>query len=178
MKLTRRSALGLGLGGLAALTLGGIGVSLSRTAPRAPRAPLQALNAQQFAVLAAVADRIVPGDDKFPSAWALRVPEKIDANLAQAEPGLAVELGMGLLLLENAVAAFALDGELSTFTRLDAAGQDATLRRWQESPLQLRRTIYKALNGLCTATYWSSPEIWPLVGYPGPGAHLGAKELP
>ena len=91
---------------------------------------------------------------------------------------LAVELGLGLLLLENALAAMVLDGELVTFTRLDAAGQDATLQRWQDSPMQLRRTIYKALNGLCTATYWSSPEIWRLVGYPGPGAHLGVKELP
>ncbi|MCK6517670.1 gluconate 2-dehydrogenase subunit 3 family protein [Myxococcota bacterium] len=178
MKLSRRSALGLGLGGLAALTLGGVGVSLSRTQARAPRAPLQALSAQQFAVLAAVADRIAPGDGRFPSAWELLVPEKIDANLAKAEPGLAVELGMGLLLLENALAAMVLDGSLTTFTRLDAAGQDATLQRWQDSPLQLRRTIYKALNGLCTATYWSSPEIWPLVGYPGPGNHLGVKELP
>ncbi|MCK6525683.1 gluconate 2-dehydrogenase subunit 3 family protein [Myxococcota bacterium] len=178
MKLSRRSALGLGLGGLAALSIGGIGVSLSRTAPRSPRAPLQALDERQFAVLAAVADRIVPGDHRFPSAWDLWVPEKIDANLGKAEPGLAVELGMGLLLLENAVAALLLDGRPATFTRLDAEAQDETLKRWQSSSLTLRRTIYKALNGLCTATYWSSPEIWRLVGYPGPGAHLGVKELP
>ena len=178
MKFLCRSVFGFGFGGLAALTLGGIGVFLSRTVPRSPRAPLQALDARQFAVLAAVADRVAPGDGRFPSAWDLLVPEKIDANLAKAEPGLAVELGMGLLLLENALAAMVLDGSLTTFTRLDAAGQDATLQRWQDSPLQLRRTIYKALNGLCTATYWLFPEIWPLVGYPGPGNHLGVKELP
>ena len=166
MDLKRRTLLGLGIGGTALLALGVVGsrCGIAKT----PARPLKALSPKQFSTLAAIAERVNPGGDGFPAASELEVAEKIDDVLSQVHPGIASEVGQALTLVENAVAGLIFGGRLKAFTEHPPDVQDLVWSEWAESGLETRRTVYKALTALCTATYWSDEALWELVGYPGP----------
>lgn len=168
MAFSRRNLLKFGLAGTALLALGGTGLALQQTVTREPRSPLRALTPRQFSVLAAVADRICPATGSLPSAWDLDVPEKVDALLARKAPADAEEFGLVLDLLENALAGLLLDGRFSTFTGASPDAQDAILRGMASSMLTPRRTMFAALRGLCTASYWSDPRASTHLGYTRP----------
>lgn len=172
MSLSRRTVLRYGLGGAALLAVGGVGLGLRPGVLREPKAPLRALDAVAFSVLAAVAERVAPGGQGFPAASALGVPEKVDALLASSDPGLAAEVSQALKLLENALTGLLLEGRTRPFTACSAAEQDAVLESWRTSGLLVRRQVYKALRGLCASAYYASPETYAAVGYPGPPAAL------
>ena len=173
---TRRQLLQVGLGGVAVVAVGGGAALLLRgTVSRSPRRPLRALTPAQFSVLAAVADRVAPQNGEFPSAWTVQVPEKIDELLSRVHPGLAGEVGQGLMLLESAAAGMLLEGRTTTFTGSTPTEQDEILTAWRASDLEVRRKVLKALNGLCNAAYYGSPEVYPAVGYPGPPPRGSAR---
>ncbi len=166
MALSRRSFIGLGVGGAAVLSLGGIG--LRPTALRPSAAPLVALDARTFSVLAAFAERVAPGGGAFPPASAVKVAEKVDALLATCPASMLAEFKQALLLFDNALAGLMFDARPSTFSSCDAQTQDAIMESWQNSRLDLRRQVYKAIRGLCAGAYYGSAEVYAAVGYPGP----------
>lgn len=147
---------------------GGIALLVQETVARSPRRALRSLSPEQFSVLAAVAGRIAPASDPFPSAWEVEVPEKIDELLSRTHPANAEEVGQGLMLLESAAAGMLLEGRTSTFTASAPEEQDEILAAWRASSIAVRRKVFKALNGLCNAAYYASPEVYPAMGYPGP----------
>jgi hypothetical protein len=166
--MNRRRFLQVGLLGAGALALGGVGLGLRPSTLRAPARPLQALDPVTFSVIAAVADRVVPGGGAWPTASQVQVAEKIDALLATCEPGMVAEVRQALQLLENALAGLLLDGRTTTFTGSGPEAQDAILEAWRTSGLLVQRTVYKAVRGLCASAYFASPEVWPAMGYGGP----------
>src|SRR3569832_977531 len=97
MAATRRSLFRKGLAGGVLLALGGsAGIALRRTqlGPE-PRAPLRLFSRAEFAIFAAVASRIVPGDSAgpaWPSARDLDCAGKADALLARIHPDAGAEL--------------------------------------------------------------------------------------
>lgn len=167
--VTRRQLIKVGIGGAVVVAAGGGGLLLLQdTVLRSPRRALRALTADQFSVLAAVADRIAPANDGFPSAWEVEVPEKVDELLSRVHPANAQEIGQALGLLESPAAGLLLDGRTTTFTAASPDDQDAILAAWRASDIEVRRKAFKAINGLCNAAYYASPEIYPHLGYPGP----------
>jgi hypothetical protein len=96
------------------------------------------------------------------------VPEKVDAIAAMSDPATQADLRRLVRLFESALAGFLLDGQPLLFTASSPAGQDRRLAAWAKSRIALRRTGYRALKRLVYAAYYSSPETWPAVGYPGP----------
>ncbi len=174
--VTRRQVLKVGLGGAAIVVVGGGGALLLQgTVGRTPRRPLRALSEDQFAVLAAVADRVAPARGAYPSAWEVEVPEKVDELLSRTHPSNAEEVGQGLMLLESAVAGMLLDGRTSSFTGSSPEEQDEILATWRGSNIETRRKVFKALNGLCGAAYYASPQVYAAVGYPGPAIGGGVR---
>lgn len=168
MDPTRRTLLAVGAAGAAVLVLGGLGLALQGTVLRAPARPLRALHPREFSILAAIADRICPGGDTLPTAVEAEVAEKVDDLLARLDPAVTVELSQLLRLIENALVGLAFDGRVRTFTALPPDGQDRVLAAWRTSRFPLRRQGFKALAGLCNASYWATPATWPHTGYPGP----------
>ena len=166
--MNRRTVLRFGLGGAALLAVGGIGLSLRGGVPRAPARPLQALSEREFAVLAAVADCILPGGEGFPSAAELQVAERTDALLAASDPRVVEELGSLLRLMDNALAGLLLGGSPTPFTALSAAEQEALLTSWRDSSLALKKGAFKALRSACLLAYFTNPGSFAAVGYPGP----------
>ena len=168
MPVSRRTLLKYGLAGTALLAAGGVGLALRGTVLRAPARSLKVLSAQEYSILAAVADRICPPTGDFPAASAIGVAEDLDDLLAISDPAVHEELALVLRLVENALPGLLLDQRISTFTGSDPATQDRVLEGMRTSRLEARRTMFKALNGLVGATYYGNPAVWPAVGYPGP----------
>ena len=166
--MERRSFLKLGFGASLVLAAGGLGLGLQSSLLRTPAVPLSALTQRQYSVLTAIVDRIHPGGEGWPSGSELQVAEKLDKLFASANPGLAKEFGLALLLLENALTGFLFGQRVKPFTRCSPEVQDRILASWQTSSLDFRRTVFKGINGLCTATYWAAPELRKGIGYPGP----------
>jgi hypothetical protein len=73
-----------------------------------------------------------------------------------------------LNLFENALTGLAALGKPRTFTRSPPAEQDARLEAWRHSRVALFRSGYQAMKRLAHASYYSSPEVYARLGYPGP----------
>jgi hypothetical protein len=172
-QLDRRTLLKRGLLGGGILLVGGAlpFVLRSTAIGRPPRRELQLLSREEHAVLAAVAARIVPGDGagpQWPKAEDLDCAGKIDALLAGVHPDVGSDFRRLLRLCESGFAGALLAGSPRPFTRASAAEQDARLEAWRRSRLAILRSGYQALKRLALATYYSSPEVYALIGYPGP----------
>ena len=172
-ELNRRRFLRRGLFGGTLLVFAGSLPFVFRTTRRgsAPRGPLRLLSADEYAVLAAVAARIVPGDGVdagWPRAEALDCAGKIDALMATVHPEVGNDFRRLLRLGESGFVGTFTAGSPRPFTRATPAEQDARLEAWRRSRLALLRSGYQALKRLCEAVYYSSPEIYALIGYPGP----------
>jgi hypothetical protein len=164
--MDRRTFLRRGLfGGLLLAVGGAVGLGAWPTDRRlGPRKPLRALDARQFAVLAAVAARTVTA----PGADPVVIAERVDAQMALAPPEVRADFGKLLLLFDNALAGFVLDGRARPFTHLPAAAQDDVLAHWRDSRLAVRRSGYAILRKLTEAAWYAAPEAWADTGYPGP----------
>ena len=171
--LDRRRFLKRGLVGGALLAVAGaVPLALRSTRLGAPpRRPLALLTPDEHAVLAAVAARMVPGDGadaRWPSALAVDCAGKIDALMARVHPEVGADFRKLLHLFENALFGLVIAGSPRPFTRATPAEQDARLEAWRDSRVTLVRSGYLALKRLTQAAYYSSPEVYPLLGYPGP----------
>jgi len=169
----RRRFLKRGLFGGALLVLGGALPFVFRTTRRgsAPRGPLRLLSAEEYAVLAAIAARVVPGDGadaRWPRAETLDCAGKIDALMATVHPEVGTDFRRLLHLCESGFVGAFTAGSPRPFTRAPAAEQDARLEAWRRSRLAVLRSGYQALKRLADAVYYSSPEVYALIGYPGP----------
>jgi hypothetical protein len=170
----RRSFLKRGILGGALLLVGGALPIALRSGVDAvrPRRPLRLFTPHEHAVFAAVAARIVPGDDArgsgWPSAEALDCAGKADQLMARVHPAVGAELRQLLHLFENGLGGLLTNLRPTPFTRLSPADQDARLDAWRRSRVALLRSGYQALKRLAQATYYSSPEVYARVGYPGP----------
>jgi len=172
-KLDRRRFLKRGLAGGALLIAAGTLPFAFRTTAivRRPRRPLRLLGIEEYAVLDAVAARIVPGDkpDKpWPSAYDLDCAGKIDALMATVHPDVGGDFRRLLRLFESGFLGTFIAGSPRPFTRAAPDEQDARLEAWRRSRVALLRSGYQAVKRLVHATYYSSPEIYPFIGYPGP----------
>ena len=173
MAISRRSLFKKGLlGGILLAAGGSVGIALRRTRlGPGPRAPLRLFTLEEHAIFAAVAARIVPGDHAgpaWPTAAALDCAGKADALLARIHPDAGAELRQLLRLFENGLTGLAFGVRPAPFTTLGPAAQDARLEAWRTSRISLMRTGYQAMARLAHATYYASPEVYALVGYPGP----------
>ena len=121
-KLDRRRFLKRGLAGGALLIAAGTLPFAFRTTAvvRRPRRPLRLLAIEEYAVLDAVAARIVPGDkpDKpWPSAYDLDCAGKIDALMATVHPDVGGDFRRLLRLLESGFLGTFIAGSPRPFTR-------------------------------------------------------------
>ncbi len=168
--ITRRSLIKRGIFGGALLALGGAGgLALRRGASvTLPQGGLKVLGAREYAVLEAIARRLVTPAPGAPTPDELEVAAGCDRVLDRTDETSQVEVRQLLELFDNALAGFLLSGRVTPFTKLEPAEQDQVLNEWATSRLALRRTGFLALRALVTAVYYGDPKTWASVGYPGP----------
>lgn len=160
--MKRRGFLKVGLvgGGLVALAGAGLAVLPGDRSVR-PRGPLYNLNEAQFAVLVALAARVLARTTADP----LSVAHAVDATLRHAPPEVAADLATALSLLDNALVCVLTGRKPVPFTQLDEAGQEAALYSWRDSRLALLRSAYQGLRKLCLAAHYAVPANAAAVGY-------------
>lgn len=178
MNVSRRVAVQVGAVGLVGAALAVGGVALVPGVSREARRPLQALDPLGFSVLAAVAERVCPAVGGLPSAWDLEVPEAVDGLLAGAHSASVADVVQLLHLLESGLLALALDGRPLRFTASGPTAQDRALAAWRDSGLEARRSGYKVLVSLVSASYWANPATWKHLGYGGPPRFGPPEVLP
>lgn len=160
------------LGGALLLVAGALPIAL-RSGPMSakPRRALLLLSPEEYAVFAAVAARIVPGDGAgpaWPSAEAVDCAGKADQLMAREHPTVGAEFRQLLHLFENGLTGLFTNLRPTPFTACTPRQQDARLDAWSHSRIALLRSGYQALKRLSQATYYSSPELYGRLGYPGP----------
>jgi hypothetical protein len=134
------------------------------------------LDAASYASLAALADRIVPGEGAagWPSAGDVDCAGAIDGVLAGLHPADAKDFVRFVGLLDNGLFSLVTAGSLTCYADLSPAEQDARLGAWSRSRLTVVRSGLVALKRLVHATYYASPATFARVGYPGPPQIAGA----
>ena len=168
MYVTRRDLLRYGFFTSAAVGVGLIGLAAQKSNLVTPTQPLLCLNQKEYSILHAISSRLLPGTEGFPSIEEVELLTKIDTVLNKAHPGLANEIKLLLVLIENGATGLLFDGDTTPFTHCTAQEQDSRLSSWKNSSIPLRRTAFKALNGLCAGTYYSTSATFPTIGYNGP----------
>ncbi len=136
--------------------------------------PLQFFTPAEYSIWAAVADRVLAEakPSGAPTPEQLDIAARADAFLAPLPDSDRKDLKQLLALFDNALFSTLEGGPPRPFTAMSPAEQDAHLRRWQTSRLAIQRTGYQALKRLCCALYFSAPETYASVGYPGPPYEL------
>ena len=167
---TRRGFLKKGLLGGALLVVGGTAFLAFRRTLRAakPRNPLLVLSEDEYAILAAIAARVVAVDGDSPATEAVDVAGRADAAMAQWPDSVQVEFRRLLRLFENALTGAVTRTGYETFTASRAHRQDERLAAWAGSRVAVFRSGYQAMKRLACACYYAAPEAWPATGYPGP----------
>jgi hypothetical protein len=123
---TALKAIGAGLGTVAALPYlsdeGLLAFSRIQEANVSPQ--LKALSRSQYQTFEALADAIIPADDRSPGAKQARVADYVDLLLSEVDRGLALQWFGGLAALDlEAVSRFR-----APFSQLDAGQVDAILQ--------------------------------------------------
>jgi hypothetical protein len=80
-----------------------------------------------------------------------------------AAPPVQTALPYLLDLLEFGTLPFL--GTLRTFSMLTRREQDAYLQGWIESPIQLRRDLFKAVRAFFCLVYYGQPSVLDAIGY-------------
>ena len=133
--------------------------------------PPSALPEREYAILRAVARRLVPDGPEAPGADALGAAVRVDRELAFRPPRLRNDLRDALRLTEW----WPLSTRLTRFTRLEPAEQDAELTAMATSRLAVRRSAFQGLKLLVVFFTYTQPETWPHIGYQGPWVPPGPE---
>lgn len=167
---SRRGFLKKGIFGGVLLALGGGAALWFRSSKEAelPSEALLVLSAKEYAVVLAIAARLMPISGDYPAHEKIRTGLNADRILAKLDPTALAEMKQLLNLFENALPNFLFGLRISPFTQLTGAEQDAVLGEWNTSRLILRRTGFSALRSLALAAYFVKSDTWAAVGYPGP----------
>ena len=167
---SRRGFLKKGFFGTAILALGGGAGLLLRGSKEVelPTEGLLSLSPKEYAVVLAIAARMMPISSEFPPLEKIRVGFNADRILTKVDATALVEMKQLLNLFENALPNFLFGLRPTPFTQMSGEDQSKTLDEWMNSRLILRRSGFTALRGLALAAYFVKPETWAAVGYPGP----------
>jgi hypothetical protein len=113
----------------------------------------------------AVAARVVPGEGLGATGAGSETTLRAAEQFLQGQDA-AVRAKLGLLLsVLDWGAAFRYGAR---FSRLSAANQDAYLQAWEKSAVQTLRFAFSSLRNLVLLAFYTQPESWHAIGYPGP----------
>ncbi len=125
------------------------------------------------AVLGAFANRIVPGEGLAIPGAGSRSLLAVQRILMGQSPSVLRRIKLLLRALEWG----ALPRYGHPFSRLRPEQQDRYLRAWERSSIPLWRFGFAAMRNLVLVAYYSQPENWPGIGYPGPTLESGADSI-
>ena len=166
-RMQRRTLFRLGVG--AALILAAVGGGVSLFRPGLSEGRLTSAGRSVFAAVArAVLDGSLPADPKALPAVLNAHLERVSDAIAAFPASTRAEISQLLALLAAAPGRVALAGLNEDWDRASIADVQRALQGMRTSTLDLRQQAYHALRDLTNAAFYSNPDAWPLLGYPGP----------
>lgn len=162
---TRRRFLTLGLGGAALLGAGGALRWLTLGYSLPPGDVAVALSTKEMAIVRAIVEALLPGDDGLPSGLALSVHQRIDEEVFSQPDEVQEDLKAALQLLEHGPPLFGAFGRL---TALAPEERREVLARMLRSDVDVVVQAAVAMKQLAHIFYFTREEVWPHIGYDGP----------
>jgi hypothetical protein len=168
--MQRRSLLGLGLAGGAALALAGAGASLLHSPAWRDGQLLPAGRTVFSAVARGVLEGSLPAAEAPRTRAISEFLARLQATIGAMPAATQAEVGDLLALLAMPPGRVALAGLAAPWQEATVPAIQAALQSMRESRLMLRRQAYHALRDLTHAAYFADASTWALLRYPGPTA--------
>lgn len=162
-----RRGMWLGIGVAAA---GVSGLAYLRRSPRdALPSPtnLQVLSASQYQLFVRLAELCFPSaESRLLAISRLPIGLQVDGLIAGVRIDVRKQLLMGLDLFDNA--AVLTGGHWQRLVDMPEDAARAYIDGWTNSSVPAFRAIANAATRLTKSAYWSNPETWSMVNFPGP----------
>ncbi len=120
------------------------------------------------AVAAAVLEGLLPPEPSARLAALQRHRRRFEDTLAGLPQHLYAEVDQLLTVLASPPGRRFLAGIPDTWAVASTGAVQAALQEMRTSSLALRQQAYHALRDLTNAAWFSDPEAWTAIGYPGP----------
>jgi hypothetical protein len=167
--MERRRLLKVGAATAAALTLAAGASWWLTDAPRSAQGRFSAAAQQLFlAVGGSVLEGLLPTAESIRAEALQGWLGRLEATVAGLPPGVQAELDQLALLLTSAPGRLALTGLRTPWAQATPVQLTAALQGLQQSRLPLKQQLFHALRDLSNAAYFSAPQTWASLGYPGP----------
>ena len=165
--MRRRSWLKLSLGAAAVLAVGGGAVALIEPAWRDGR--LTAAGRRVFMHAGrAFLDGSLPTEDAQRARSLAGFLDRVDALVAALPTHAQRELSQLLSLLATSPGRRVLAGLAPEWNDATVHEIRQALQAMRLSPHALRQQAYQALHDIAGSAYFSDPDTWTVLGYPGP----------
>jgi hypothetical protein len=127
---------------------------------------LQVLSSGEYAVLAAVADTMIPRGGAFElGALDVDLARRIDGYLPRLHPDVVTGIRGALVFVEQQAPGLAK--KTVPFTGLSAPDRDAVFAAMLASP-GLPASVFLALKFVCVSQFYTLDATWKFTGYDGP----------
>jgi len=165
--MRRRTLLKLGLATGAVVAVAGASLALLQPARRDGK--FTPTGRAIFAALApAVLATLLPADADARSAAIAALLPRVEAAINGLPAALQGEVDELLTIAGSAPGRLALVGLRTGWDQATVAEVQAALVAMRDSSIALRQQAFHALRDLTSASYFSDPAPWAVIGYPGP----------
>lgn len=132
------------------------------------------LSASRAVTFLAIADRVIPAEGPLaPGAKSEATLQAAEVFVQSQDESVRKKLAVLLSFFEwGAVFKFG-----RRFSHLPAQKQDAYLRAWEFSRLQLFRFGFSSVRNLVLISFYTQPTSWAMIDYPGPVLESKAAKL-
>jgi hypothetical protein len=166
MSVSRRDFLKKSAFGTVLLATAGCAASLSAPGRYpAPPGTLKVFEPKQYATLQAVLDRLIPPTATHPGASGVGLAWRLDEEFFHWPTTDQRDLKQLLDVFEDFTW---LSGFWGPFTAMAPDRQEAYMRHWMTSWLDLQREGFAALRSVAMVLYYAQDASWEATGYPGP----------
>jgi hypothetical protein len=170
LDLSRRSFLKLGLGAGVALSLVGVGATLSSCGKRAQAAArgYRFLRDADLVMLTAVMPVVLAGLPALDARQTENGLRQLDELLIRADTPVQSEVRKLFDLLDFGLTRWLVAGVRKPWNQAAPAEIEAFLQRWRASSIGLLNYGYRGVVKLCAVPYFGQPAGYKVAGYPGP----------
>jgi hypothetical protein len=165
--MRRRTLLTLGLTTTALLVV--VGGTAAWIQPGLVRSALSPTAREVFrAIGRAVLDKTLPEQDGAKEAALTAWLSRTDVLIGTLPPHAQTELSQLLAILATTAGRLGLAGLNSPWRSASISEVQAALQDMRLSGLAVRQQAYAALHDITAVAYFSEPDTWSMLGYPGP----------
>lgn len=165
--MQRRTLLELGAISTGLLLL--VGGAAALLEPGLEKGKLTACGRDVFrAIGGAVLDKTLPENAIAKQAALTALLGRVDVLISALSPSAQGELSQLLSMMATSAGRHALAGLSTPWALASATQVQAALQDMRLSTLAVRQQAYAALHDITTGAYFSEPDTWAMMGYPGP----------